>query len=253
MQQVAARGRLRISESPLYPGFHGLPDLSLFWSEGGGRIRWVIAAGKGVAPHLLLVECHQAGSGGSSEPAEATGPGCTRTGLSLSSQTRRTPATRSTAPGVSRQVAGSCNPTMPRPNRSLSPARSGSAVLTDVHAPNGSGSSRDWAAKGTTLLGVKAVIAETYERIHRRNLVGMGVLPLQFHAGEHLATYGLIGKEVFETVIPRSGRLAEAPSFGKTILAYDPRSRGAEAYIQLAKEILAHEHRARSESAQSAR
>jgi chromosome partitioning protein len=61
------------------------------------------------------------------------------------------------------------------------------------------------------------------------------------------------GKEVFRTVVPRSIRLAEAPSFGKSILAYDPRSRGAEAYIQLAKEILAHEQRARSESAQSAR
>lgn len=64
------------------------------------------------------------------------------------------------------------------------------------------------------------------------------------------------GSEVFKTVIPRSVRLAEAPSFGQPILSYDPRSRGAEAYIQLAKEILAHdEHaqRARTESAQSAR
>jgi chromosome partitioning protein len=61
------------------------------------------------------------------------------------------------------------------------------------------------------------------------------------------------GQEVFRTVIPRSVRLAEAPSFGKTILSYDPRSRGAEAYIQLAKEILGNEQRSRSESAQSAR
>ncbi len=61
------------------------------------------------------------------------------------------------------------------------------------------------------------------------------------------------GREVFKTVIPRNIRLAEAPSFGKTILAYDPRSRGAEAYIQLAKEILANEQRARPESAKSAR
>ena len=59
------------------------------------------------------------------------------------------------------------------------------------------------------------------------------------------------GEKVFQTVIPRSVKLAEAPSFGKTILAYDPRSRGAEAYIQLAKEILANEQRARTESAQS--
>lgn len=61
------------------------------------------------------------------------------------------------------------------------------------------------------------------------------------------------GEKVFKTVIPRSVRLAEAPSFGKTILAYDPRSRGAEAYIHLAKEILANAQRARPESAQSAR
>ncbi len=60
------------------------------------------------------------------------------------------------------------------------------------------------------------------------------------------------GGKVFRVVIPRSVRLAEAPSFGKTILAYDPRSRGAEAYIQLAKEILANAKRARTESAQSA-
>ncbi|KIS27771.1 aconitate hydratase [Arthrobacter sp. SPG23] len=61
----------------------------------------------------------------------------------------------------------------------------------------GSGSSRDWAAKGTALLGVKAVIAESYERIHRSNLIGMGVLPLQFPAGESAATLGLTGTETF--------------------------------------------------------
>jgi aconitate hydratase len=61
----------------------------------------------------------------------------------------------------------------------------------------GSGSSRDWAAKGTFLLGVKAVIAESYERIHRSNLVGMGVLPLQYKKGETAKSLGLSGKEVF--------------------------------------------------------
>ena len=55
----------------------------------------------------------------------------------------------------------------------------------------GTGSSRDWAAKGTILLGVRAVIAESYERIHRSNLVGMGVLPLQFLPGENRETVGL--------------------------------------------------------------
>jgi aconitate hydratase len=62
----------------------------------------------------------------------------------------------------------------------------------------GSGSSRDWAAKGTALLGVKAVIAESFERIHRSNLIGMGVLPLQFPKGENAASLGLKGDEVFE-------------------------------------------------------
>ena len=61
----------------------------------------------------------------------------------------------------------------------------------------GSGSSRDWAAKGTALLGVKAVIAESYERIHRSNLIGMGVLPLQFPAGESADSLGLTGEETF--------------------------------------------------------
>ncbi|MFL6287436.1 MAG: aconitate hydratase [Actinomycetes bacterium] len=62
----------------------------------------------------------------------------------------------------------------------------------------GSGSSRDWAAKGTALLGVRAVIAESYERIHRSNLIGMGVLPLQFPEGETAASLGLTGEESFD-------------------------------------------------------
>ena len=62
----------------------------------------------------------------------------------------------------------------------------------------GTGSSRDWAAKGTRLLGVKAVIAASYERIHRSNLVGMGVLPLQFHEGTTAQTLGLDGTETYD-------------------------------------------------------
>jgi aconitate hydratase len=62
----------------------------------------------------------------------------------------------------------------------------------------GSGSSRDWAAKGTRLLGVRAVIAESYERIHRSNLIGMGVLPLEFKAGENHESLGLTGHEIFD-------------------------------------------------------
>jgi aconitate hydratase len=62
----------------------------------------------------------------------------------------------------------------------------------------GTGSSRDWAAKGTLLLGVRAVIAESFERIHRSNLVGMGVLPLEFVNGESRTTHGLTGFETFD-------------------------------------------------------
>ena len=64
----------------------------------------------------------------------------------------------------------------------------------------GSGSSRDWAAKGPCLLGVRAVIAESFERIHRSNLVGMGILPLQFLPGENTESLKLNGEEVFEIV-----------------------------------------------------
>ena len=65
----------------------------------------------------------------------------------------------------------------------------------------GSGSSRDWAAKGPALLGVRAVLAETYERIHRSNLVGMGVLPLQFQRGQNRASLGLTGTGTFEIFV----------------------------------------------------
>jgi len=68
----------------------------------------------------------------------------------------------------------------------------------------GSGSSRDWAAKGTLLLGVRAVLAESYERIHRSNLVGMGVLPLQFKPGENAETFAITGKEAL-TIVGVSG------------------------------------------------
>jgi aconitate hydratase len=62
----------------------------------------------------------------------------------------------------------------------------------------GTGSSRDWAAKGPKLLGIRAVIAESFERIHRSNLVGMGILPLQFNPGENSQTLGLTGHETFD-------------------------------------------------------
>ena len=69
----------------------------------------------------------------------------------------------------------------------------------------GSGSSRDWAAKGPRLLGIRAVIAESFERIHRSNLVGMGILPLQFLPGESAATLGLTGRESFTIEFPAGG------------------------------------------------
>ena len=79
----------------------------------------------------------------------------------------------------------------------------------------GTGSSRDWAAKGTLLLGVKAVIAESFERIHRSNLVGMGVLPLQFKDGENAKLLGLTGKETFEITGLKDGESKEATVVAK--------------------------------------
>ena len=95
-------------------------------------------------------------------------------------------------------------------------AKEGTPLIVIAGKDYGMGSSRDWAAKGVGLLGVKAVIAESYERIHRNNLIGMGVLPLQFLPGETPDTLGLTGFETFDigevsgigdevTVIARGG------------------------------------------------
>jgi aconitate hydratase len=70
----------------------------------------------------------------------------------------------------------------------------------------GTGSSRDWAAKGTQLLGVKAVVAKSFERIHRSNLVGMGVLPLQFKGGDTVTSLGITGEETFDIAVPKDIR-----------------------------------------------
>ena len=98
----------------------------------------------------------------------------------------------------------------------------------------GSGSSRDWAAKGTSLLGVKAVITESFERIHRSNLIGMGVMPLQFPKGQDAQSLGLDGTEVFEItgveelnkgVTPKTVRVVASPSehspAGKQAVEFD--------------------------------
>ena len=87
-------------------------------------------------------------------------------------------------------------PRSTRPRRPTSRPASRWSILAGKEY--GSGSSRDWAAKGTALLGVKAVIAESYERIHRSNLIGMGVLPLQYPEGQNAESLGLTGEETFE-------------------------------------------------------
>jgi aconitate hydratase len=76
-------------------------------------------------------------------------------------------------------------------------AREGVPLAVLAGKEYGSGSSRDWAAKGPKLLGIRLVIAESYERIHRSNLVGMGILPLEFAPGETATTLGLTGEETF--------------------------------------------------------
>jgi aconitate hydratase len=81
--------------------------------------------------------------------------------------------------------------------------QAGVATVVFAGEEYGTGSSRDWAAKGTQLLGIKAVVARSFERIHRSNLVGMGVLPLQFKAGESWETLGLTGKETI-AVVPQA-------------------------------------------------
>jgi aconitate hydratase len=90
----------------------------------------------------------------------------------------------------------------------------------------GSGSSRDWAAKGTALLGVRAVIAESYERIHRSNLIGMGVLPLQYPEGESAESLGLTGEEVFSFTgvtelndgkTPKTVKVTATPADGQSV------------------------------------
>jgi len=79
-------------------------------------------------------------------------------------------------------------------------AAEGTPLVVVAGKEYGSGSSRDWAAKGPSLQGVRAVLAESYERIHRSNLVGMGIVPLEFAAGESAASHGLTGFETFEVV-----------------------------------------------------
>ena len=116
--------------------------------------------------------------------------------------------------GFTRYLADDSNPPTSPEQMSIYDAamryeRAGVDLVVLAGKEYGSGSSRDWAAKGTKLLGVRAVVAESYERIHRSNLVGMGVLPLQFPDGQSAGSLGLKGEEVFAI-----GGLADAMADG---------------------------------------
>jgi len=106
--------------------------------------------------------------------------------------------------------------------------QAGTPLIVLAGKEYGTGSSRDWAAKGTLLLGVRAVLAESYERIHRSNLVGMGVLPLQFKAGETRASLGLDGHETYD--IPGLGDDLE-PHAELEVIAH--RADGSEVRLQV--------------------
>ncbi|HZT83520.1 MAG TPA: aconitate hydratase AcnA, partial [Gemmataceae bacterium] len=111
----------------------------------------------------------------------------------------------------------------------------------------GSGSSRDWAAKGPSLLGIKAVIAESYERIHRSNLVGMGILPLQFRAGDSAASLGLTGEEVY-AVEGLAAAVAKGFADGREVTVRAKRPDGTErtfravVRIDTPQEVLYYQH-----------
>jgi aconitate hydratase len=111
----------------------------------------------------------------------------------------------------------------------------------------GSGSSRDWAAKGPNLLGVRVVIAESFERIHRSNLVGMGILPLQFEGGKTVESLGLTGEETYDILGFRE-RLASKFDIGRTVsvvaTSADGTKKSFEARVRIdtPQEILYYEH-----------
>ena len=120
----------------------------------------------------------------------------------------------------------------------------GTPLLVLAGKEYGSGSSRDWAAKGTLLLGVRAVIAESFERIHRSNLVNMGVLPLEFPAGQSAASLGLSGREVYDidgagaSLVPRSEvRVRARSAEGGPAIEFDARVR-----IDTPEELTAYRH-----------
>jgi aconitate hydratase len=105
---------------------------------------------------------------------------------------------------------------------SLNYRKDGTPLVVLAGKDYGMGSSRDWAAKGTLLLGVRAVIAESFERIHRSNLVGMGVLPLCFVSGQSAAGLGLAGEETFDIHLPVSAEGLVDPRCEVKVTAIQP-------------------------------
>ncbi len=121
-------------------------------------------------------------------------------------------------------------------------ARRGTPLIVLAGKEYGSGSSRDWAAKGPALLGVKAVIAESFERIHRFNLVGMGILPLQFMAGESAETLKLTGRELFTLELPQlppqPGAVLEVGVKNKAAEGRSPKGRSPKGGAQRSFSVL---------------
>ena len=117
-------------------------------------------------------------------------------------------------------------------NAAMRYAAEGVPLLVIAGKEYGSGSSRDWAAKGPRLLGVRAVIAESFERIHRSNLVGMGILPLQFLPGESAATLALTGREAYTIRLPADGPVPRA-RIAVVARADDGTERRFEAIVRL--------------------
>ena len=117
----------------------------------------------------------------------------------------------------------------------------GTPLVVIAGSEYGTGSSRDWAAKGTVLLGVKAVIARSYERIHRSNLIGMGVLPLQFQAGDDAESLGLTGTETF-SISGHKDAAAKTVTVTATPAGGDPITFTADVRIDTPKERDYYEH-----------
>src|SRR5204862_2424767 len=123
--------------------------------------------------------------------------------------------------GFTRYLVEGSGEQMPIYDAAMRYMREGVDLIVLAGREYGSGSSRDWAAKGTRLLGVRAVIAASFERIHRSNLVGMGVLPLQFPEGTNAQTLNLDGSEVFSIT-----GLSDSIEPGKTVTLEIERKNG---------------------------